>query len=278
MKILHPFVIHILNKLDTHPLQAASNHSGEKMVEMGMGMELGAGASYSPNKRESVVALNDLVLPARDSYHYLQLPEFLQIRKGARSELIRNTRNTLWLRVGWREKRANAQFCRQFQLALPTDISVDAARQAMTTFAEKSLVSEGMIADLAIHELREVNGLTNAEEVTSRTGHLMCTTRPFEQGKFINKDRQWNDRTQLLLWRKSWFESLLPHLPAEDSEGLSQSSKDLWKFAKRFAKSSTTPRPHLAQAADQEPEVEANPQTHQDGAPIEAPIPRRTRL
>lgn len=235
MKISHPFVVEILNKIDTHPLQAASNYSGEKMVELTQG----PGGGYSPPKRQGIVALNDIILPTKDSIHGLNLPEFLQIRKGARAEVIRNTRNTLWLRVDWRETRANAQFARLFQLALPTEIDVQRAREAMTLFAEKELVSVGMVADLSIHESRELNSFTQLEAVLSRTGYLMCTTRPFEDGKFINKNRQWNDRAQLLAWRKSWFETLREFLPAPSEPTISQSSRDLWKFTQRFSGSPT---------------------------------------
>ena len=232
MKISQPFIVHILNKQDAHPLQAASDLSGEKMVEL-RGM---AGNDYTPAKRLAVVVATDLILPPKDTYHYLNLPEALQIRKGARADLVRNTRNNLWIKVAWREKRADAQFARKFELALPPDILLAQAQLALASFAESALVSRGMIADLAIHEAQILDPANPAKASTlSRTGFLMCTTRPFEDGSFVNKNRQWNDRAQMLDWRKEWFTVLAKHMPEKSNPDISQEAKDLWRFIERFA-------------------------------------------
>jgi hypothetical protein len=239
MKIAHPFVVQILNKQDTHPLQAASDLSGEKMVEL-RGV---VGNDYNPIKRSAVVVSNDLILPAKDTYHYLNLPEALQIRKGARAEVVRNTRNHLWIKVAWREKREDAQFARKFELALPPEMPLDSAREALTSFAESALVSKGMIVDLAIHEAHIIDVLAPDEPVTlSRTGFLMCTTRPFEGGVFVNKTRQWNDRNQMLEWRKEWFLELAKHMPDRATANLSQEAKDLWRFIERFTGAKEQPQ------------------------------------
>jgi hypothetical protein len=157
MKIAHPFVVQILNKQDTHPLQAASDLSGEKMVEL----------------------------------------------RGV----------------------------------------VGNAREALTSFAESALVSKGMIVDLAIHEAHIIDVLAPDEPVTlSRTGFLMCTTRPFEGGVFVNKTRQWNDRNQMLEWRKEWFLELAKHMPDRATANLSQEAKDLWRFIERFTGAKEQPQ------------------------------------
>jgi hypothetical protein len=238
MRILQPFIITILNRLHVHPLQAASNHSGEKLVN------IGDSAEYLPSKRSAVVAHSELVLPPRDGELYEQLPECLKIRKSARADVIRNARNALWLRVDWREKRKAAQFCRQFELALPPDIALESARAAVVAFAERALVSSGMIVDLAIHESRALNPISNQEVVSSRVAYLMCTTRPFERGSLVNKNRDWNDRTLMLEWRRAWFDALAEALPADMADA-SQEAKDLEKFAKRFGT-----RLPVAKAAD----------------------------
>ena len=233
MTISHPFTIDILNKEVEHPLQAASNHSGEKMVDFTDECE------FSPPKRGSVIALNDLILPPKDSPHYLSLPDVLQIKKGARPEVIRNTRNLLWLRVHWREKRANAQFARRFELALPPEIPLETAKKAVVDFAQQELISLGMVADLAIHELRQPPD-EKGQTVVSRRAFLMCTTRPFEDGEFANKTRTWNDRGQLIAWRQAWFAILNQTLPPPDQR--SQHSIALAKFAERFmSKSASLP-------------------------------------
>lgn len=233
MAIFNPFIVTILNRIDLHPLQAASNHSGEKMVEM-----LEGGTQYAPPKRQAVVALTDMVIPAKGSFHYLNLPESLQIRRGAKTEVVRNARNILWLRVGWREKRTDAQYCRRFEIALPPEMPLETAREAMVSFAESSLASDGMVVDIAIHESRQKNDEGNTE-VASRVGYFMCTTRPFECGEFVNKNRAWNDRSQLLAWRSAWCLVLTKTLSPEDSPEAGTATKQLWNFAKRVLASST---------------------------------------
>lgn len=227
MKIKYPFVIEILNTERVHPLQAASNHSGEKMVEMVTSGGIGT-IDYLPPKRSSSVVLNEILLPERDSPLFASLPEFLQLRKAPRPEATRNARNNLWLAVKWREKRKHSQFCRVFELRLPTDAPLADARDAVARFAERSLLAQGMIVDLAIHEMA---GDSEGSAPSSRTAYLMCTTRSFIDGEFGIKNREWNAFAQLVAWRSAWFDALMPIL---DSESPSPCTQGLIKFAKRF--------------------------------------------
>lgn len=228
MKIKKPFVIEILKKERVHPLQAASNHSGEKMVEMITSGDLG-NIEYLPPKRGATVVLNEILLPPRESALFASLPEYLQLRKSPRPEATRNARNNLWMSVNWREKRHDSQFCRQFELVLPTDSTLEQARSAVAQFAESALMSQGMVVDLAIHE---TPGLLPESAPLSRTAYLMCTMRPFEDKNFANKNRDWNSFGQLIAWRTEWFDALYPILAADSA---SQATIDLLAFAKRFA-------------------------------------------
>lgn len=193
---IHPFTISMLSKRDLHPLQAAANLSGERMLDMS------TMAEHAPHKRSAVVVHSDLILPDRDQEQAKHLPETLKLRKGARSDLVRNAKNTLWVRVDWSEKRDDAQFARVFTLALPPSMDLRLAELTLREFAEKELLSRGMLADVAIHETRR-EGV-----VQKRHAYAMATTRPFCNGEFQNKNRDWNDRSLLSIWRKSWFNSL----------------------------------------------------------------------
>jgi hypothetical protein len=253
MRISKPFTISICNKQTLHPLQAASNTSGDKLVDL-----MANNTEYTPPKRSSFVAFNDLILPPKDTPAYNNLPEFLQIRKGARDAVVRNARNTLWLKVCWREKREDAQFARMFELALPTDTDFELTRNVAVKFAEEQLVNKGMVADLAIHESHVKDSVTGLPTLQSRTAYFLCTTRPFENGDFTNKNRDWNKTVQLITWRNEWFDLLSPLVTNLATPN--QSSKDLLKFCERFSSTKTTrPAPPQDQAnapiPDSEPKI-----------------------
>lgn len=211
---IHPFTITMLSKRDLHPLQAAANLAGERMLDVSA-LTMG---DYAPHKRSAVVVHSDLILPEKDQDHFKHLPETLKLRKGARSDLVRNAKNNLWVRVDWSEKREDAQFARVFTLALPPSMDLRLAEKTLREFAEKELLSRGMIADVAIHETRR-DGVAQ-----KRHAYAMATTRPFHNGEFQNKNRAWNDRSLLSVWRKSWFASLQKAL-LEDQERSEQPEK-----------------------------------------------------
>lgn len=274
MSLSRPFYVTVLNKASLHPLQAASDHSGRKLLEMDSKSVQNTN-HYLPAKRLSVVAVDDLVLPGKDSPHHAHLPEFLQIRKNADADSIRATRNTLWLRVAWRETRADAQYSRRFELALPPDIPLADAHAALRRFSQEQLLPEGMIVDLAIHEVRERLAEGGAPVPTRRDGFLMCTTRPFENGEFAKtKPRHWNERKTMLAWRHAWFEILAETMAAQPEPPSSLASRQLLEFAGRVA--ATTPGARLNRG--EAPEApQANPIKAQTEAE-EPPRPRRPRL
>lgn len=196
---IHPFRISMLSKRDLHPLQAAANLTGEEMLDLAnQGLTSNQG-KYMAAKRNAKVVYSNLIVPGKDSPLEKELPDFLRLRKGARSELIRNAKNTLWLRVEWAEKRDDAQFGRLFTFAMPPTLSSKLAERTLELFAEQELVERGMVVDAAIHEVRR-DGVP-----IKRNAYAMSTTRPFRNGDFQNKDRSWNDRSLLFTWRKNWF-------------------------------------------------------------------------
>lgn len=194
---IHPFTISILSKRDLHPLQAAANLSGERMLDMANMSE------HAAPKRSAMVVYSDLLVPDKESALGKHLPDYLKLRNGARdAKVVRNAKNTLWVRVDWMEKRDDAQFARLFTLALPSSLDLQLAQKALRDFSQQELIQRGMVVDLAIHETRR-EGVAH-----KRNAYAMATTRPFHNGDFQNKDRSWNDRSLLTVWRKSWFDIL----------------------------------------------------------------------
>lgn len=255
---IHPFTISILSKRDLHPLQAAANLSGERMLDMSNMSE------HAPQKRNAQVVYSDLVLPDKEDPQAKHLPEILRLRKGARADLIRNAKNTLWVRVDWSEKRDDAQFGRLFTLPLPPTLERGLAEKTLRGFAERELVRLGMVVDVAIHETRREG------EVHKRYGYAMATTRPFLNGQFQNKDRSWNDRSFLAIWRKNWFSALASSLK-EDQEQSGNPAKHA-EWLELCANYIAKPAKDKAPKADDSPEQE--PVEAAASAPVSRPKPR----
>lgn len=79
-------------------------------------------------------------------------------------------RQTLWESVTKAEKKSNAQLAREVEVALPTEFSEELQLAVIREYVQGNFVSEGMCADIAIHDKR--NGNSHA--------HILLTTRPIK--------------------------------------------------------------------------------------------------
>lgn len=115
-------------------------------------------------------------------------------------------REALWNAVEGAE-RINGQPAREFDIALPIELArenLHAAKQLAKDWASHMFVAEGLIVDLAFHDMRGGNPHF----------HLMATTRTlrphaceFQAGSpevFDKKARHLNDRSYMEIWRASW--------------------------------------------------------------------------
>ena len=109
-------------------------------------------------------------------------------------------RAELWNAVEAAEARKDAQLCREFEVALPSELSADARAELVREWVSDELVSKGMVADVAIHEPSR-NG-----DDRNHHAHVLATMRPLEGDGFGAKAREWNSKDQLEGWRSSWEE------------------------------------------------------------------------
>lgn len=118
-------------------------------------------------------------------------------------------RQDLWNAVEAMEKRKDAQLAREIELSLPHELTFEKNREMVRSFVREQFVSQGMIADLAIHAPHVDRDQRNIH------AHVMLTMRRVTQEGFGPKVREWNSREQLEAWREAWathqnctFESL----------------------------------------------------------------------
>lgn len=188
-------------------IAAAAYRSGTKLEDH----ELGTISDYTKKKG---IAFSEIALPSNAPKEYAD-------------------REVLWNAVQEVEKSKDAQLCREFEIALPKELSLVEQIELVRTFA-KSLVSEGMIADYSIHDKNDGNPhvhiLTTMRGINDN-GKWMAKQRKVYsldesgnkipiidkktgQQKISNGRRQWkretlldtpwNSKEQLLAWRKRW--------------------------------------------------------------------------
>lgn len=188
-------------------IAAAAYRSGTKLEDH----ELGTVSDFTKKKG---IAFSEIELPSNAPKEYAD-------------------REVLWNAVQEVEKSKDAQLCREFEIALPKELSLVEQIELVRTFA-KSLVSEGMIADYSIHDKNDGNPHV----------HILTTMRGIDdKGKWMSKqkkiysldeggnripiidkktgqqkisngrrqwkretllDTSWNSKEQLLAWRKRW--------------------------------------------------------------------------
>lgn len=115
-------------------------------------------------------------------------------------------RDALWNAVHAKEKRTNSQLAREIELALPLELDPAARADLVRGWVRAECVSQGMIADIAIHDPDPAPGRSRNPHA-----HVMLTMRPLDpaaaDGWAKNKNRDWNAPDLLERWRASWAEA-----------------------------------------------------------------------
>ncbi|MGM8141074.1 MobA/MobL family protein [Enterococcus italicus] len=90
-------------------------------------------------------------------------------------------RQTLWNKMELAEKSPNAQLCRELNVALPIELANVDQKLLLEDFVKDNFVTEGMIADVAIHR----------EDENNPHAHIMLTMREVDsKGNVQNKRKR----------------------------------------------------------------------------------------
>ena len=120
-------------------------------------------------------------------------------------------RATLWNAVHKIEKNKNARFCRELNIALPIEFSEEQQIAVLNEFLQP-LVDRGMIADMAIHQLKD-----------NPHAHVMLTMRAMdEQGNWLPKKV-----------KKYILDENGNKIPELDKKGIQKKDKNgrkIWKY------------------------------------------------
>lgn len=89
-------------------------------------------------------------------------------------------REKLWNEVERKDRRANSRYAKEFNVALPVELSEDEQKELLTKYVQENFVDQGMVADVAIH----------CDHQDNPHAHVMLTNRPF------NPDGTWGIKSK----------------------------------------------------------------------------------
>ncbi|MCT4457327.1 nickase [Lactiplantibacillus paraplantarum] len=144
-------------------------HMSFSNISAGKGRSAIAGASYRSGEK---------LFDQKEgrSYFYARsvMPERFILTPNNAPEWA-SDREKLWNEVERKDRRANSRYAKEFNVALPVELSEDEQKELLTKYVQENFVDEGMVADVAIHR----------DHPDNPHAHVMLTNRPF------NPDGTW---------------------------------------------------------------------------------------
>ncbi|MEQ9878552.1 MobQ family relaxase [Pectobacterium aroidearum] len=107
---------------------------------------------------------------------------------------ITESSTALWNEVERVERQKDGQTARYFDVAIPCELNNEDKIKLVLDYCQKNFVDKGMIADIAFHDL----------DGNNPHAHVMLTLKPITADGFGKKERSWNDKKNVILWRESW--------------------------------------------------------------------------
>ncbi|NDB81891.1 MAG: hypothetical protein EB127_03990 [Alphaproteobacteria bacterium] len=119
-------------------------------------------------------------------------------------------RQVLWNKIQNEfDTRKNAQFCREIEISLAAELSIEENTRLLTEFVKDAFVNEGMIADVNFHN----------DNPDNPHAHIMLSMREIVEDKdnpgdytFGLKVRYWNSNEFILHLRRLWAGYINKHL------------------------------------------------------------------
>jgi MobA/MobL family len=111
-------------------------------------------------------------------------------------------RDALWNAAEQAETRKNSTVAREFEVALPSELSDTERKRLALDFAQEIVERHGCAADVAIHAPGKRGDQRNHH------AHILCSTRKLTQDGFGAKTRELDDRTsgEIVRWRERFAE------------------------------------------------------------------------
>ncbi|NTF65803.1 Ti-type conjugative transfer relaxase TraA [Rhizobium rhizogenes] len=149
-------------------------HCSMKPIARASGRSAVASAAYRcaarlTNERDGIT--HDFTRKQGVEHCEIVLPE------GVKAEWAALDRSALWNAAEFAENRKDARVAREFEIALPHELSVEARLETARAFAQHLADRYGAAVDFAIHSPHDATGATMAGDVRNHHAHVMMTTR-----------------------------------------------------------------------------------------------------
>ena len=106
-------------------------------------------------------------------------------------------REILWNEVEKAEKRINSRTAREIEVALPIELSKEQQIKLVEKYVTNNFINNGMCADICIHS-----------KDNNPHAHIMLTTREVNENGFTIKNRDWDQKENIEIWRKNWADEI----------------------------------------------------------------------
>ena len=108
-------------------------------------------------------------------------------------------REQLYNKVEAIDKRSNSQLGRTIEIGLMHQLTLEQNKELLEQYLNKHFVSQGMVADYAIHAPDKGGDERNIH------AHVILSMRQLDGAGFNKKkERSWNDRKLINQWREAW--------------------------------------------------------------------------
>ncbi|BCG10895.1 MobQ family relaxase [Buttiauxella agrestis] len=165
-------------------------HLDFKIVKRSEGMSSCSKAAYHNRSRIT----DDRTGNTYDFSHRTDLSHHQILAPVSAPSHIIESSTTLWNEVEKVERQKDGQTARYFDVAIPCELNNADKIKLVVEYCQKNFVDKGMIADIAFHDLYGKNP----------HAHVMLTLKPITAQGFTKKERYWNDKKNVLLWREAW--------------------------------------------------------------------------
>jgi hypothetical protein len=128
--------------------------------------------------------------------------EYTEIVLPANAPNWATDRSALWNAAEQAETRKNSTVAREFEIALPAELSAKERQKLAVTFAKEIVARHGVAADVAIHKP------SRGGDNRNHHAHILITTRQLTEEGFTKKTRELDDRKsgEVDRWRERFAE------------------------------------------------------------------------
>ncbi|MFP3153590.1 MobA/MobL family protein [Lachnospiraceae bacterium ZAX-1] len=173
MKLYHLSVKYISRKQGQSVVASAAYRSGERLYDAYYGLV------HDYTKKTGIV-YTEILLPPNAPHRYYD-------------------RQTLWSAVDAAEKRIDSRTAREIEIALPNECTFEEHKELVRNYLSY-FIDLGMCADVAFHHCHY--------NIENPHAHILLTTRPVgPEGFSSKKDRDWDRKENVSLWRKLWADA-----------------------------------------------------------------------